>query len=124
MKVTFTVCGIGILTVIAIAVIREIHASYVKWITLASLIVCSGIFVSSLGEAVTFISEISVKTSNIYTGTILKGLGITILTGVACEICQSVGELTVSRYIETVGKIEMLILSVPLFRELLGLISL
>ena len=124
MKVTFTVCGIGILTVIAVAIIREIHASYVKWITLASLIVCCGIFASSLGEAVTFINEVSANNSNIYIGRILKGLGITILTGVACEICQSVGESTVSRYIETVAKIEMLLLSVPLFRELLGLISL
>ena len=124
MKITFTVCGIGILTVMALAVIKEIHESYAKWITLTSLIVCLGLIVTSLGEVVAFFNEISRVSSNKHIETILKGLGVTSLTGVSCEICQSVGESTIGKYIEAVGKIEMLILSLPLFRELLSLVIL
>lgn len=124
MKVAFTVCGIGILTVIIVAIVREIHESYVKWITLVSVLICLGIIVSSIGEAVSVIKEITSHASNTYTEAVLKALGITVLTGAAYEICHSLGEVNISRCIEAVGKIEILLLSVPLFRELISLIIL
>lgn len=124
MKTTFAVCGLGILAVIAISVIREIHESYAKWIALVSLVICFGIIVSSVEDAVAFMKDISVRVENKYVSVILKGLGVSVLTGVAYEICQSLGEQSIGRYIETVGKIEIIILSIPLLKELVSLILL
>ena len=51
---------------------------------------------------------------------ILKGLGIVILTQICADICRDSGEGTLASNIETVGKLELLLLSIPLIEEILG----
>lgn len=122
MSDVFTVCGIGLCAMFAASVIREIHGSYVKWIVLVFLVLCLGFLVSGIEEAVNFMNEVTRRTSTNYTGTILRALGITYLTSTASEICNSAGETSIGGYIEAIGKIEILIISLPLFYELLDMV--
>ena len=119
MNELFTLCGIGLCAVFAISVIREIHSEYVKWIVLGFIVLCIALIVPNVENVVSFIGNASAKSSMKYIGTIMKALGITYLTGTASQICHGVGEGTIGEHIETVGKIEILALSIPLFGELL-----
>ena len=55
-----------------------------------------------------------------YVETILKGLGIVILTQISSDICRDSGEATLAGHIETVGKLELLLLSIPLIEKILA----
>lgn len=115
----FSLCGVGLCAVFAISVIRELHGGYVKWIVLAFTVVCLVFSVPSIQTAVSFIREVSNKSESGYIGTVLKALGVTYLTSTASDICKSCGEAGVGEHIETVGRIEILALTVPLLGDLL-----
>ena len=52
---------------------------------------------------------------------LLKALGVSILAQVTGGVCRDAGESSIAYYVELGAKIEILILSLPLLRELLGL---
>ena len=95
------------------------HSGFVKLIVLAFFVLCIALIIPYVHNTVGFIKEIAYGGSSQHVGVILKALGITYLCSTASEICRSVGEATVGEYIETVGKIEILALTLPMFRSLL-----
>ncbi len=112
------VCGTGLLALFAISVIRELRKEYTIPVILTICIVFFLYVMPKIGEAVQFIQEISVHLDNSHAEILLRALGITYLTGTSSEICKSAGEPTVGNYIELAGRIEILLLCIPLFREL------
>ena len=54
-----------------------------------------------------------------YTEILLKSLGIAILTGTCATVCRESGEAGIAEGVELVGKSEILLLSLPLLREIL-----
>lgn len=52
---------------------------------------------------------------------LLKALGVSILAHITAGICRDAGEGSIAYYVELGAKIEILILSMPLLRELLSL---
>lgn len=119
MSELFALCGTGLCAVFAITVIREIHGGYVKLIVLGFTVLCIAIVIPNIQSVVSFIKTVSEKGNGEMVGVILKALGITYLCSTASEICRSAGENSIGEHIETVGKIEILALSLPLFRDLL-----
>lgn len=54
-----------------------------------------------------------------YAETLLKALGIAFLTQYAAEICRESGESAAATGVETLGKLEILLLCLPLIDEIL-----
>ena len=52
---------------------------------------------------------------------LLKALGVSILANVTAGICRDAGEGSIAYYVELGAKIEILILSLPLLREIISL---
>ncbi len=73
-----------------------------------------------LVPVVDFAGEV-IKESGIseYGKIIFKAIGIAYLTNITSEICRDCGENTLSEAIENVGRIELLLLSLPLLSEIL-----
>lgn len=55
-----------------------------------------------------------------YGGILLKGVGICLLTQTAADTCRDAGEHALAGRAETVGKMALLILALPLFEQLLS----
>ncbi len=55
--------------------------------------------------------------------TLIKALGIAFLTELCGSVCRDSGEGTLAIWIETAGKLEILILAMPLLQTMLNLIS-
>lgn len=70
-------------------------------------------YVSELGESL----ELGEGFSNAV-GVLLKVLGISILTHICATVCRDSGEGNIAYYVELGGKIEIMLLSMPLLREL------
>lgn len=54
-------------------------------------------------------------------GILLKALGVSLLTHICATVCRDSGEGSVAQYVELAGKIEIILLSLPLVGEILDL---
>ncbi len=54
-------------------------------------------------------------------GVLLRVFGVAMLTQICANICRDCGEGSIAQYVELGGKLEMLILSLPLFHEILDM---
>ena len=57
--------------------------------------------------------------NNIFAGTLLKMLGITYVAEFSASICQDAGYQTIARQIEILGKLTILVMSMPILLALL-----
>lgn len=58
-----------------------------------------------------------------YLTIIFKGLGICYITQLGCDCCRECGESVIASQLELAGKIAMVIISLPLFKALIGIIE-
>ncbi len=56
-----------------------------------------------------------------YTQVLFKALGVCLITQLAADTCRDAGETALASKAEFVGKVMLLILSLPLFEEITGL---
>ena len=52
---------------------------------------------------------------------LLKGLGIAVLTQLCADLCRQTGEGSIATAVEMAGRAELLLLCLPLLRDLVGL---
>ncbi|MGN1051460.1 MAG: SpoIIIAC/SpoIIIAD family protein [Acutalibacteraceae bacterium] len=55
-----------------------------------------------------------------YLSVLLKAFGICFLTEFTCDICKDAGETSLSGSVSLAGKVAVLIVSIPLFKEILN----
>ena len=58
-----------------------------------------------------------------YAEVVFKGLGAALVTHICSAICRETGRSSLADGVEFAGKIEILLLSLPLVRELLSTVS-
>lgn len=114
-------CGAGICAFFAISLVRELKKEYVGALVLAFCAIFLAYVIPRAMEAVDFIKEASAEANPEYVSILLRALGITYLTSISSEICRSSGEAAIAGYIESAGRVELLLLAIPLFSELLEL---
>ncbi len=72
---------------------------------------------SPLFELVAGMSEKSYL--NTYFGILIKAVGISFLTYVLSSVCRDCGETSIAGYAEFAGKVEILIIAIPLIEDIL-----
>ena len=58
-----------------------------------------------------------------YAELLLGALGIAVLTGICADICRECRETSIASYVEIAGRLEILLLCVPLIRDILASVS-
>ncbi|MBQ8333085.1 MAG: stage III sporulation AC/AD family protein [Clostridia bacterium] len=115
------ICGIGLAAAFSLVLLRELRREFTPMLTLGVGILVLLWVVPGLGDAVGFLRELDGRLDSAYVGTVVRGVGVTFLTGTACEISKSAGESTIAGYIELAGRTELMLMCLPLFRELLDM---
>ena len=118
------VCGLGIFAVFTVCMIREIRRELTVPLILTVCVVFLCSIIPKIEPAVSLIGEFSAVADGEYIGCVLRALGITYITSVSSDICKSAGESAVAGYVETAGRAEIILLCIPLMRELLGVVML
>ena len=81
-----------------------------------------GMAVKEAGKAVSAIQQTAADSGvSLEVETLLKALGIAAVTQITSDICREAGEGTVAGQVELVGKLEIVLLSLPLAEQLLML---
>lgn len=121
MTEALTFCGAGLCAFFAISVVREMKREYAVTIAVAVCVIFLAYVIPRAMEVVDFIKTAATAANSGYVSILVRGLGITYLTSISGEICRSSGETSVAGYIECAGRVELLILALPLFTELFEL---
>ncbi|MBE6656433.1 MAG: hypothetical protein E7609_06180 [Ruminococcaceae bacterium] len=110
--------GIGVLTAVSALVLRECKSPLAPFLTLSGGILLLSTLISRLTPVVLWADELLSFLPDTVGETVGKVLAAGFLCGTAAEICTDLGAPTVGAKLELVGKIEILLFSLPLLKEL------
>ena len=121
--VTYKIFGAALIGVFVLLVLRRGNsdgAASARMVIGIVLAVGCVILSTPVIDFVREISGILGKDGEIYVETLLKALGIAVITHVCATVCRDSGEGSVAGYVELGGRIEIVILSLPLIREIIS----
>lgn len=114
-------CMVALLMLASTTVIKQWKADFLPLVRIGAVVLFGTLLVASTEPLLSLLETLGTGSgASPYLETVLKGLGIVILTQIASDICKDSGEGTLAGHIETVGKLELLLLCVPLIGEILG----
>lgn len=118
----FALCGVCVLTVLAVVLLRSVRPEYGLVLRLSFGVFCGWLVLERLGRIVSEMGALAdMSGGGEMLRFILQALGIGIVCQAAAAICRDCGETTLAQGVETVGKLEILLSCLPLFRQVMGL---
>ncbi len=114
------ILGVAIMCSCVAVVIKSANKDFSGIVKVVSASILAGGVMICASPLIEFITDISEGTQiNTYMSVMLKALGIAFLTHICASVCRDCGEQTIAGYAELAGKIEMLIIALPLIEELI-----
>lgn len=115
-------CGIAVLGVAAILVVRSAKSEFAIPLSVVTGTILLTSALATVYPMVDFVKELSdVGSFTLYASTILKALGIGLLSQSAVDFCHDCGENAIASKLEFAAKAGILLLGLPIIRELLAL---
>lgn len=110
--------GLGVLAAVSALVLKEAKSPLSPFVTLTGGILLLLLLLSRLSPLVAWAETLSSALPETVGETVGKVLAAGFLCGTASEICCELGAPSLGGRLELVGKIEILLLSLPLLKEL------
>ncbi len=120
------VSAVSMIGLVALLVLKQFRPEWSVLIRLGMLGVMFGFLLSMVTTILGFASDMSGEETLLPDGMwqlLLKALGVTIVTEVAASICRDSGEAGMAQWVETAGKLEILVLALPLISEVLSMVK-
>ncbi|MBP3857155.1 MAG: stage III sporulation protein AD [Ruminiclostridium sp.] len=120
----FAIVGVGVTAAAASAMLRRLHGEFGLFVSLAASAVILGAVIVSLDPLLELLGELAEETGtqSQYIGILMKALAVCVITRLASECCRDSGESAIAAKIELAGKAAVLLVAVPLFRAILGIV--
>ncbi len=115
------IAAIALVGVVALLLFKQYKPEWAVPTRLTAGLIMAGLCLAGVGEIISFADTLAgddTLTSDMWQ-LILKGLGIAFVTEIASGICRDSGEATLSLWVEMAGKIALLLLALPLIREVM-----
>ena len=93
---------------------------------MAVTVVALGLTVALASTVLTYITDLASATGALEGegwSLLLKALGVAFLTETAASVCRDSGETGLATWVETAGKLEILLLSFPLIRTVMDTVT-
>lgn len=121
----FALTGAGIAAAVLSAVLRQYNREYGLYISLAACALILGAVLSAVSPLLALIESLreAAEIDSAYISVLLKALAVCCMTQLASDCCRDGGEAAIASKIDFAGRIAVLLISVPLFERLLGLIK-
>lgn len=115
-------CGLVLCALIICIVFKNLKSEYSLLVRIAITVSISIVSLALITPLLSFIDEISKNTVVYgYLPTLIKALGIALVVQITADICADAGEGALGERIELFGKAEILVISIPLIKNLFTL---
>ena len=123
--IIFKIALIGIAGAILAMVTKQFNPEYSTIVLFAVCLFLIGYLTSGLGEVLNFVQTLQKKVpiSSTYIKILFKLLAIAYVCQIASNLCEDLGYRSISFQIETIGKISILLLSIPIIQSLLDTVE-
>lgn len=123
--IVFKIALIGIAGAVLAMVTKQFKPEYSTLVLFAVCLFLIGYLTSGLGEVLSFVQTLQKKIpiSSAYIKILFKLLAIAYVCQIASNLCEDLGYRSISFQIETVGKLSILLLSIPIIQSLLGTVE-
>jgi stage III sporulation protein AD len=118
--------GLALTGLTALLVLRSYKPDWAPLIRLAVAVIFLGITLTMVATVLDYVQELTSATGALSEETwplLLKALGIAFLTETAASLCRDSGEAGLAGWVETAGRLEILLLSFPLIRTVLDAVA-
>ncbi len=121
----FKIIAIGIITTIAVLVVKQTKPEIAVFIGLAGSLLIIFEIINALSSVFLMFNSIITKTgvSNELFGVLLKIIGVGYLTEFSASLCADCGSSSIADKIMLGGKIVILILAMPIFFSIINIIT-
>jgi stage III sporulation protein AD len=121
---TWRICGLALLSVVAFSVVRGMGRDFEMPMKLTASAVFLGLIVGMARPLVTYLRQMMEGGAlGGYAELLLGAIGVAFLTGVCADLCRECRETGVASYVEMAGRLEILLLCIPLVREILETVA-
>ncbi|MBP3376385.1 MAG: stage III sporulation protein AD [Clostridia bacterium] len=120
----FKLFGGAILCVLLLVVLRRESPDSAISLRMVAGVLLAVACVSAMTPMIVYVNELAsgLLPDNLSGAveTLLKVLGVSLLTHISATVCRDSGEGSIASYVELGGKIEIMLLSLPLIKEIVG----
>lgn len=111
---------IAILLLLVAMILKQWKSDFLPLLRMGGAILIGTLLFSSLTPLLRFLGELTESAGvTKYASYIFKALGIAFLTQCASDLCRETGEAGIASWVDLAGRSEILLLSLPLIREIL-----
>jgi stage III sporulation protein AD len=118
--------GVATVGLTALLILRAYKPEWAPFLRMAVTVVALGLTVGLVSTVLTYITDLATATGALEGegwSLLLKALGVAFLTETAASVCRDSGETGLATWVETAGKLEILLLSFPLIRTVLDTVT-
>ena len=115
------IIAFSIIGVILTAVVKQWKVDFLPFLRIAIIAVLLLYALSSAIPFIGFVKDLMNNALGDWATVLLKALAIAILTQICADMCRECGESSMANGVELIGKMEILILALPLMEAILEL---
>jgi len=118
------ICGISLIAVVLSSILKGLKKEFAVFLSIIFGIILLKYSISIFANEFSFLNELVNSTPlGKYSNTLLKIFGISLIVETISDICKDSGESSIASKIELLGKIEILLISIPLIERILQIIQ-
>ncbi len=122
--VLLRVLGVGVLFAVVCLILKQMRSDLLPLVRVGGTVLILSMLLSPLSQIVeemtSLVGDGSIEP---YAKVMIRALGISLLCRIASDVCRDAGESGIGSGVELAGKLTILLLCVPLIRELLSYAS-
>jgi stage III sporulation protein AD len=118
--------GIAMLGLTALLLLRAYKPEWAPFLRMAVTVVALGMTLTLSATVLNYVTDLAAATGVLEREgwlILLKALGVAFLTETAASVCRDSGEGGLATWVETAGKLEILLLSFPLIRAVMDTVG-
>lgn len=118
--------GIATVGLAALLILRAYKPEWASLLRMAVTVVALGLTLTLAATVLNYVTELASATGALEGEgwpILLKALGVAFLTETAASVCRDSGETGLATWVETAGKLEILLLSFPLIRTVMDTVT-
>lgn len=120
-----SVCVISVFASVCALSLRKYNAETASLLMISAAVILSVMTLPFLSGAFTALNELmsTAKIKNEYISALVKALGICFVTQISANVCRENGAQSIASQLEIAGKLLILIPSLPIFIDVLNVVS-
>ena len=111
--------GLAMIALTALLILKQYKPEWTPFVRIAVTLLAMGSLLTMIGGILTNLQTLTNGTDALHTEAwtiLLKALGVAFLTETAASVCRDSGESGLAGWVETAGKMEILLLAFPLIQ--------